>query len=105
MAVRHVEETEIQGENDDLFDFDKWVVQNDLNEIKNKLKEHELTTSATISTQSQQFRNFMSDPVVLSTMGHMIPQLFAAIDNVPKYNSKYVNHIFNHILRKFQCIE
>ena len=85
------------GEGDGNFNFNVWITQNGLNEITDKLKEHGLTTPKTISTQSQQFRNFMSDPTVLSTKGHVIPQLFTAIDKIPKNTSRYMS--------MFMCVQ
>ena len=83
---------------DGNFDFDKWISDNGLSEMKQKLKEHGLTRPETISTQSNEFRKFMSDPVVLTTKGHLIPVLFGAIDKVSKPEMRYVNMILLVIL-------
>ena len=86
--------TSVEGEGDGNFNFDKWVTDNGLSTIKNKLIEHGLTTPTNISTQSPQFISFMSDPVVLTTTGiqMVIPQLFAAISKVPKNASRFVHN-------------
>lgn len=79
-----------EGEGDGNFDFNKWITENGLQEMKDKLKEHGLTTIAAISTTSNEFRSLMSDGVVLSTKGHLIPKLFDAIDKVPKQEAMYI---------------
>ena len=89
MASGAIVETGNEGEGDGNFNFNKWIMQNGLDEIKDNLKKHNMTTPQTIAIQSQEFRNFMSDPMVLSTKGHLIPQLFTAIDKIPKQNTKY----------------
>ena len=62
--------TALECEGHGNFDFNAWVARNRLNQMQ----EHELTTTRTISTQSQEFRNVICDPVVLSTSGHVLPQ-------------------------------
>eukprot|EP01084_Bolivina_argentea_P006351 12030_1 len=72
------------GEGNVDFDFNEWIHQNGLKEIKVNLIKYKMTTIDTISTQSAEFRQFMCDPVVLTTKAYLMPKLFAAIDKIAK---------------------
>ena len=45
-----------RGDEDGDFELNKWIIDNGLNDIKPKLIEHGLTSTATISTTSNEFR-------------------------------------------------
>ena len=88
------EMTDAQGEEDEgktSFDFNTWVIDNGLNEIKDKLIEHGLITVNAMNTSSTEFKSFISDPLVLSTKNYLLPQLFAAIDKIPVKRPGYVS--------------
>eukprot|EP01083_Nonionella_stella_P241485 843293_1 len=85
--------TSDQGENEDedTFNFDKWLSNNKLNSIKDLLIKHNLTTKATITMGSNEFRNLMSDPQLLikaQTTNDLIPTVLSAIQKLTQNNSK-----------------
>ena len=73
-----------EGEGDEEFNFNQWIISNDLIELKDKLEEYGLINKTTISIASNEFNQFISDPLVLSTKSNSLPQLFAAINKIPK---------------------
>ena len=74
-----------EGEGDDDFNFNQWILSNDITELKDKLEEHGLINKSTISIKSPEFNAFISDPLILSTKAHLLPKLFAAINKIPKH--------------------
>ena len=86
------------GEIDDSFDFNKWIQQHKLIEIKDKLIEHGLISKRTITTTSYEFKAFISDPEILSSKGHILPQLFSAIAAIPNDDKKYIYAIYFHFI-------
>ena len=79
--------TEGEGQENETFNFNQWIISNNLTELKEKLKEHGLINTTTISTASNEFNQFISDPWVLSTKTHLLPQLFAAINQIATQQS------------------
>ena len=71
------------------FNFDQWIISNDITDLKEKLKQHGLINTQTIATTSAEFNSFISDPSVLSTKGHLLPKLFTAINKLSKQNTRF----------------
>ena len=84
----------VQREGHTEFDFDEWILQHGLLDIKDKLIEHGLTNNVAISTTSNDFKAFISDPLVLSTKSHVLPPLFSATDKIPNNNNKSHKYVY-----------
>ena len=65
-----------------LFDFDRWINENNLNDIKSILIKHDLNIKANLSTQSKQFTSFICDPALFETNIHLMPNAVAAIQKL-----------------------
>eukprot|EP01084_Bolivina_argentea_P236076 397059_1 len=76
--------TSTEGENDSNFNFEEWVNDNELSEIKQLLIKHKVTTKSALSFNSAQFQSLMSDPELYKTP-HMIPIVTNAIKNDDSY--------------------
>eukprot|EP01083_Nonionella_stella_P262842 893377_1 len=76
--------TNQEGENGEEFDFDKWVNDNNLNNIKHLLTKHKMNTVDTLNKTSQEFQHLMSDPQLLSftNISNIIPIFFAALQKI-----------------------
>ena len=69
------------------FDFNAWVGNNDLNEIKNILIKHGLNDRTNLSTQSAAFATFMSDPVLYKSYSHLISKTVKLIQQLSIYET------------------
>eukprot|EP01083_Nonionella_stella_P148836 471836_1 len=65
------------------FNFDEWVVQNDLESIKQILIQHKATTLASLSVDAVEFQSVLTD-AQLFAKPHMLPKLIKAIHNLSK---------------------
>eukprot|EP01083_Nonionella_stella_P174037 602211_1 len=65
------------------FNFNQWVNENKLNEIKDLLRKHKMTNINSLRTTSAEYFKLMSDPALLAK-GHALPRLMAALQKVPR---------------------
>eukprot|EP01083_Nonionella_stella_P174040 602214_1 len=63
------------------FNFNRWVDDNKLNEIKDLLRKHKMTNSNALRTSSPEYFKLMSDPALL--IEDMLPTLMTALQKVP----------------------
>eukprot|EP01083_Nonionella_stella_P220705 789348_1 len=70
-----------EGESE--FKFDTWIAQHNLDDIRDSLVKHNMTSSETLNTNSAEFIKLMSDAAFLAISHAAIPKLVAAIQQVP----------------------
>eukprot|EP01084_Bolivina_argentea_P311323 538875_1 len=64
------------------FDFDTWVLNNDLTQIKDVLIKHNLDNITNLSTQSIAFATFISDPILYQSHAHLIAKIITSIQQL-----------------------
>eukprot|EP01083_Nonionella_stella_P194203 716350_1 len=65
-----------------VFDFNAWVADNKFNDIKELFIRYNMTTLASLSTQSTEFSAFIADQTLLRTKSEFIPKIFNAIQTL-----------------------
>eukprot|EP01083_Nonionella_stella_P219495 786220_1 len=66
------------------FSFDEWIIENELESIKQILIKHKATTLSTLKFGSMEFQTVVTDTVLLATKAHMLPKLINAVHNITK---------------------
>ena len=72
---------------DEPFNFEVWIVKNDLNEIKDIMAKHNLNTKCNLSTQSKAFATFISDPLLHQQYSHLTTNAVIAIQQLSSSSS------------------
>eukprot|EP01084_Bolivina_argentea_P272382 463743_1 len=75
-------DTVLEGEMDQ-FDFNQWIMDNQLNDVKQLFLKHNMKSTDALNTVSDEFHNLMSDPKLLEK-GHLIPAILTALKKVTK---------------------
>eukprot|EP01083_Nonionella_stella_P065041 170041_1 len=70
------------GESDG-FDFNQWMIHNQLVDVKELFIKHNMTSPDALNTLSDEFHQLMSDPKLLEK-GHLIPTILASLKKVTK---------------------
>eukprot|EP01083_Nonionella_stella_P148837 471837_1 len=78
ITVTLPQEGEQQQDEQSGFNFDEWVVQNDLESIKQILIQHKATTLSSLSVGAVEFQSVVTDAQLLAKP-HMLPKLFKAV--------------------------
>eukprot|EP01083_Nonionella_stella_P065287 170931_1 len=65
------------------FNFDEWIIENELEAVKQILIKHNANTLSTLSFEAMEFQSVLTD-AQLFTMVHMVPKLTKAVHNVTK---------------------
>eukprot|EP01084_Bolivina_argentea_P317650 550782_1 len=73
--------TSKEGEGD--FNFDNWIIQHDLVEVKELFVKHNATTITTLKFTSTELQSLMSD-AALFTKSHTIPKIMNAVQTMSK---------------------
>eukprot|EP01083_Nonionella_stella_P317265 1154192_1 len=73
-----------EGEQEEAeFNFDEWIIENELESIKQILIQHKANTLSRLSFDATEFQSVMTDPQMLAK-AHMLPKLFKAVYNILK---------------------
>eukprot|EP01084_Bolivina_argentea_P272383 463744_1 len=76
-------DTLVEGEMNHQFDFNQWIMDNQLNDVKQLFIKHNMKDPDALNTVSDEFHNLMSDPKLLEK-GHLIPAILTALKKVTK---------------------
>ena len=89
------------------FNFNTWIIQNDLIEVKDLFIKHNVTTTSTLQLTSSEFQSLMTDPL-LFTNTKQIPKIMNAMQTMSfsiyrnrtyfKLHVKYSNYFVTSIL-------
>eukprot|EP01083_Nonionella_stella_P308156 1086005_1 len=66
------------------FSFDEWIIENELESIKQILIKHKATTRSTLKFGAMEFQTVVIDTQLLTTKAHMLPKLMNAVYNISK---------------------
>eukprot|EP01083_Nonionella_stella_P197571 726273_1 len=66
------------------FNFDEWIVENELQSVKQILIQHKATSSSALNFDAPQFQSVVIDTQLLTTKAHMLPKLMKAVHNISK---------------------
>eukprot|EP01083_Nonionella_stella_P091487 255808_1 len=66
------------------FNFGKWIIQNELEPLKQILIEHKATTISTLSFDAVEFQTVVTDAQLLTNKAHMLPKLMKAVYIISK---------------------
>ena len=72
--------TSNEGENENEFDFNAWIIKWELSQIKYLFIKHNATTPSTLTVSSPEFQSLIIDPVLFS-MPTYIQKLWRAMQN------------------------
>eukprot|EP01083_Nonionella_stella_P310720 1105214_1 len=75
------------------FNFGKWIIQNELEPLKQILIEHKATTIPTLSFDAVEFQSVMIDTQLLTNKAHMLPKLMKAVHILSKIVVTNVVHV------------
>eukprot|EP01083_Nonionella_stella_P316879 1151325_1 len=78
VTLPHEGEQEEEEEEEYGFSFDEWVIENELESIKQILIQHKATTLASLSVDAVEFQSVLTD-AQLFAKPHMVPKLFKAV--------------------------
>ena len=94
MADLDLDQTTKEGE--ESFNFDRWVIENELTEIKPLLEKHGMIHASSIAAKSNEFMQFLNDEEILKNKSYMIPKVFSAIINNTQSTTQrcYIYHTF-----------
>eukprot|EP01083_Nonionella_stella_P133040 404504_1 len=65
------------------FNFDEWIIENELESIKQILIQHNANTLSRLSFDATEFQSVMTDPQMFAK-AHMIPKLMKSVHNISK---------------------
>eukprot|EP01083_Nonionella_stella_P275049 934072_1 len=75
-----------EGEQEDVetgFNFDEWIIENELESIKQILIQHKANTLSRLRVDATEFQSVVTDPQMLAK-AHMLPQLMKSVYNISK---------------------
>eukprot|EP01083_Nonionella_stella_P067866 179780_1 len=65
------------------FNFDEWIIENELESIKQILIQHNANTLSRLSVDATEFQSVVTDPQMFAK-AHMLPKFFKAVHNISK---------------------
>ena len=84
---------------DTNFNFNEWIKQNDLKPIKHIFVRYDMTTTDTLSNETNSYRHFLSDTELKSNYSYLMPNAVKAIDQLHKKNkSKQLSSNIIHVI-------
>ena len=91
MSVQIAATPNADGEDlDSNFDFEQFIIKNELDSVKDLLVKHNATKPSTLKTSSTQFQSLMSDPQ-LFMKSQMIPKILKAVSTI---EIRYKNNMY-----------
>eukprot|EP01084_Bolivina_argentea_P130670 230678_1 len=75
--------TAMEGET--LFNFDHWITENGLNDIRHVFIKHDMITTEALSMHSESFKKFICDPQLMTNHSHLMPIAISAMQNLATY--------------------
>ena len=73
---------------DTIFNFDQWIIDNKLDDIKDIFIKYGMTTIASLSDESDLYRNFFKDHELRQNYSNLMPVAIKAIDELNKAQNK-----------------
>eukprot|EP01083_Nonionella_stella_P100912 285285_1 len=87
------EPQEEEDEVDNGFDFDEWIIENELESVKQILIKHNANTLSTLKFDAAEFQSVMIDTQLLTNKAHILPKLMNAVHNISKIVVTKVVHV------------
>eukprot|EP01083_Nonionella_stella_P020440 56668_1 len=70
------------------FDFDVWIMDNDLQEVKSLLARHKMTKQKSLKLNTPRFMALMADPQLVDRKPYMVPLVVKALQSIQHKNTE-----------------